>query len=103
MMTAIGHDQDPRLHFTPQTETALTCAIFRRCFGSTITPPVGKSGPEYSRAGFITRIRRLDRCKQALISSSGWLWGGMVAMPTAIPLDPFAKGSGNAAGNTTFF
>ena len=65
-------------------------------------PPVGKSGP-------------LTMLRSSSTSQSGWsmtwwiastisrrLWGGtFVAMPTAIPAEPFTRRFGTAAGSTT--
>ena len=65
-------------------------------------PPVGKSGPGRWRmtssrvmAGFSIMATRAS-------TTSERLWGGrLVAMPTAMPLAPFTRRLGMAAGRTS--
>src|SRR5712691_7141118 len=70
--------------------------------GSTITPPVGKSGP----GTYLRRVRLLAlgvamRCSAASQSSAALCGGIDVAIPTAIPWEPLASRLGNAPGRTT--
>ncbi len=69
---------------------------------STSTPPVGKSGPGIMPTRVSVRaFGVLMRCSSAS-QISPTLWGGMdVAMPTAMPLAPFASRFGKAAGRTS--
>ncbi len=70
--------------------------------GSTITPPVGKSGPGTCCSSVSSRASGdLIRCRQASINSCRLCGGMFVAMPTAMPDDPFASRFGNVAGSTT--
>ena len=66
-----------------------------------ITPPVGKSGP------FTNCIRSSTvqsgwsmKCTQASITSPKLCGGMFVAMPTAMPLEPFTSKFGNRLGIT---
>ena len=71
----------------------------------TMNPPVGKSGP-------LMRARRPRRFSSSLLSrcsmvhtmpsmTSRRLWGGMlVAMPTAMPAEPFTRRFGYGVGRT---
>ena len=70
--------------------------------GSTTMPPVGKSGPRMtvSRSSVVALLLSISS-KQPSISSATLCGGMFVAMPTAMPLDPFANRFGNAAGRTT--
>ena len=64
-------------------------------------PPDGKSGP--GRILIISSIEILVSSITAHTASinSPKLWGGIfVAIPTAIPVDPFIKRLGRAAGKT---
>ncbi len=70
--------------------------------GSTITPPVGRSGP----GRYFNSVRLLafgvSIRWSAASQSSAALWGGIaVAIPTAMPCEPLARRFGNAPGNTT--
>ena len=71
----------------------------------TMKPPVGKSGPETVRSTvFIRASRGWPRCSIAAMQpsiTSRMLCGGMlVAMPTAMPADPFTSRFGNVVGRT---
>ena len=66
-------------------------------------PPVGKSGPGTM---FLTSVRErvfgLSIRYSAASHNSAALCGGIeVAMPTAMPCEPFASRFGNAPGSTT--
>ena len=67
-----------------------------------IIPAVGKSGPGiYFIKSFILRSGFLLSAITASITSDK-LWGGiLVAIPTAIPEDPFTNKFGTLVGSTT--
>lgn len=65
-------------------------------------PPVGRSGPgtnfiNVSRSAFGKRIR----CRAAAMTSARLCGGMFVAMPTAMPEEPFTRRFGKAAGRAT--
>ncbi|MNC89220.1 hypothetical protein D3C83_51240 [compost metagenome] len=66
-----------------------------------MNPPVGKSGPftiARSSSGVMSGLS-INAIDASMISFR--LWGGMlVAMPTAMPLEPLTSKFGNAAGST---
>ncbi len=65
------------------------------------TPPVGKSGPGTisSSSSIETSGSSMTRIVASQISPR--LWGGIdVAMPTAMPFDPFTSRFGNFEGST---
>ena len=66
-----------------------------------INPAVGKSGPGINFiSSFMVVSGLFMRCTMASMTSER-LWGGiLVAMPTAIPDEPFTSRFGNAAGIT---
>ncbi len=70
--------------------------------GSTRMPPVGKSGPGMKSTSFSTvAFGCLIRWSSAVHSSSALCGGILVAMPTAMPDEPFARRFGKLAGRTT--
>ena len=64
--------------------------------------PVGKSGPLMWRISVSTFAAGSSiSATTASIASPRW-WGGMlVAIPTAIPAEPFTRRFGNRAGRTS--
>ena len=67
-----------------------------------MTAPVGKSGPLMIFIRSSTVVSSSSIIFTAPSMTSPRLWGGMdVAMPTAIPLDPFTRRFGNLDGSTT--
>ena len=70
-------------------------------FGSTTTPPVGKSGPGRRQKLGRRRLAILDQVSAASQSSAALCGGIEVAMPTAIPCEPLASRFGKAEGSTT--
>ena len=69
---------------------------------STITPPVGKSGPGISASSSSRPASGFFTSSSAAAQTSPALCGGMlVAMPTAIPAAPLASRLGKLAGSTT--
>ena len=72
----------------------------------TISAPLGKSGPwTRSRAASSSSSAVAVGCSSAhwtAAATSRRLWVGMlVAMPTAIPVEPLTSRLGNRAGRTT--
>ncbi len=66
------------------------------------TPPVGKSGPGMNPTSVSVRaFGVLIRCRSASQISPTLCGGIEVAMPTAMPLEPFASRLGKAAGRTS--
>ena len=71
-------------------------------FSSTRIPPVGKSGPLTKLEIVLSdALGNFIKCNKAS-DNSEILWGGIyVAIPTAIPCEPFANKFGKADGKTT--
>ena len=64
-------------------------------------PPVGKSGPFTNFSSVESRVFGFSISAIVAPHNSPRLCGGIfVAMPTAMPLEPFASKFGNAAGMT---
>ena len=71
-------------------------------WSSTMMPPVGKSGPLTNFSSERSWMSGFWISAMVAATSSPRLCGGMeVAMPTAMPLLPFASRFGKAAGSTT--
>ncbi len=67
-----------------------------------IRPPVGKSGPFTMRISSESVASGLSISFIAALHTSARLWGGMlVAIPTAMPCEPFTSRFGKRAGSTT--
>ncbi len=65
-------------------------------------PPVGKSGPGMICIRSCVDVPGSSMIRQVASQTSRRLWGGMfVAIPTAIPLDPFTRRFGTLAGRTS--
>ena len=65
-------------------------------------PPVGKSGPLTTLSRSSSLVSGFWRMRRQASTSSLRLWGGMfVAMPTAMPADPFRSRFGTPEGSTT--
>jgi hypothetical protein len=68
----------------------------------TICPPVGRSGPGTNRISVARSAPGcLIRWRAAAITSPRLCGGMFVAMPTAMPLEPFTSRFGYAAGSAT--
>ena len=66
-----------------------------------MTPPVGKSGPGIIAMTSSSGISGRSITAQVAVMISSRLCGGMlVAMPTAMPVEPFISSPGSAAGRT---
>ena len=64
-------------------------------------PAVGKSGPRTNCVSSVTVARGLAMRWMAASITSPMLWGGMlVAIPTAMPDEPFTSRFGKRAGRT---
>ena len=64
-------------------------------------PRVGKSGPWMCSIRSARVASGSSSTQMAALMTSRILWGGMlVAMPTAMPLEPFTSRLGNRLGNT---
>ena len=64
-------------------------------------PLVGKSGPWMCSMSWEMVASGFSRTQMVALMTSRRLWGGMlVAMPTAMPLDPFTSRFGNREGRT---
>ena len=71
----------------------------------TMKPPVGKSGPGTARRSAFVRVSfDWPRCSITAVTpstTSRMLCGGtFVAIPTAMPADPFTSRFGNVVGRT---
>ena len=65
-------------------------------------PPVGKSGPFTMRMSSASVASGLSISFSAALHTSARLCGGMlVAIPTAMPCEPFTSRFGKRAGSTT--
>ena len=64
-------------------------------------PPVGKSGPLINSIRSSSPASGLSIRQQMASTTSRRLWGGMlVAMPTAMPVEPLTNRFGNRLGRT---
>ena len=66
-----------------------------------ISPAVGKSGPGIFSSSSSRPHSGLRASRRSASTSSFRLWGGtLVAMPTAMPAEPFASRFGKRVGST---
>ena len=90
----------PLFHFSGSIEEKLEKLSAMLSFVSTRMPPVGKSGPGIKRTSSLSEISPSIIASMASHISATLNGGMLVAIPTAIPEDPFASKFGKPPGMT---